>query len=92
MTTSPRGERRRTALLAATADDIARNSLVGFSLRRAAKAAGTTHKVLLYHFTSGDELLGEALHQLRDVRLRHAQDRARAAAHGSVGDRIRAVC
>jgi hypothetical protein len=23
---------------------------LGFSLRRAARAAGTTHKVLLYHF------------------------------------------
>ena len=33
------------------------NGLVDFSLRRAAKAAGTTHKVLLYHFDGAEDLL-----------------------------------
>ena len=43
-----------------------------FSLRRAAKAAGTTHKVLLYHFQSADELLTEAITALRGRRVARA--------------------
>jgi hypothetical protein len=31
--------------------------LVEFSLRRAARAADTTHKVLLYHFDGVDDLI-----------------------------------
>jgi DNA-binding transcriptional regulator YbjK len=58
---SARGQRPRKALLHAVVQDIARDGLVDFSLRRAAKAAGTTHKVLLYHFQGGDQLLREAL-------------------------------
>jgi hypothetical protein len=42
-----RGEARRQALLERVTDDLAENGLVDFSLRRAARAAGTTHKVLL---------------------------------------------
>ena len=49
-TGSPRGEARRRELLDRVTDDLAVNGLVDFSLRRAARAAGTTHKVLLYHF------------------------------------------
>lgn len=49
-TGSARGEARREQLLEAVTEDLARNGLVDFSLRRAAKAAGTTHKILLYHF------------------------------------------
>ncbi len=40
-----------------------------FSLRRAARAAGTTHKVMLYHFASADDLLVQAVLQLRDRRI-----------------------
>jgi hypothetical protein len=47
---SPRGEARRRELLDRVSDDLAVNGLVDYSLRRAARAAGTTHKVLLYHF------------------------------------------
>ena len=47
---TPRGEARRAELLALVTEDLAANGLVDFSLRRAARAAGTTHKVLLYHF------------------------------------------
>jgi hypothetical protein len=43
---SKRGEVRRQAPLERVTDDLAVNGLVDFSLRRAAKAAGTTHKVL----------------------------------------------
>jgi AcrR family transcriptional regulator len=50
-------------------DDIEQNGLVGFTLRRAAKAAGATHKVLLYHFDGADELLREAVLELRERRI-----------------------
>lgn len=49
-----RGEARREDLLDRVTDDLAAHGLVDFSLRRAARAAGTTHKVLLYHFAGTD--------------------------------------
>lgn len=66
---SPRGEARRRALLDQVTDDVATNGLVEFSLRRAARAAGTTHKVLLYHFDSVDDLLTQAVGELRERRI-----------------------
>src|SRR5499427_10918167 len=65
---SPRGQARKEALLRAVVDDLALNGLAGFSLRRAARAAGTTHKVLLYHFEGIEDLLGQALPELRERR------------------------
>jgi AcrR family transcriptional regulator len=73
---SPRGEARRQDLLERVTDDLAVNGLVGFSLRRAARAAGTTHKVLLYHFDGSDDLLVQAIVALRSRRI----DRSLAAA------------
>jgi AcrR family transcriptional regulator len=78
---SPRGEARRRELLARVTDDLAVNGLVDFSLRRAARAAGTTHKVLLYYFDGADELLQQAILKLRDRRI----DNALAAAAGTGG-------
>jgi AcrR family transcriptional regulator len=69
---SPRGEARRRELLDRVADDLAVNGLVDFSLRRAARAAGTTHKVLLYHFDGADDLLRQAILQLRERRIDNA--------------------
>src|SRR6266498_4468869 len=66
---SPRGEARRRELLDRVTDDLAVNGLVDFSLRRAARAAGTTHKVLLYYFDGADDLLKQAILQLRDRRI-----------------------
>ena len=66
---SPRGEARRRTLLDQVTDDIAINGLVEFSLRRAARAAGTTHKVLLYHFDGVDDLLTQAVRELRERRI-----------------------
>jgi AcrR family transcriptional regulator len=66
---SPRGEARRRELLDRVTDDLAVNGIVDFSLRRAARAAGTTHKVLLYHFDGADDLLRQAIRQLRDRRI-----------------------
>src|SRR5919197_6584956 len=80
---SPRGEARRRELLDRVTDDLAVNGLVDFSLRRAARAAGTTHKVLLYHFDGVDDLLRQAILQLRERRI----DRALAAAAQGSGGR-----
>lgn len=71
-TGSPRGEARRRDLLDAITDDLAENGLADFSLRRAARAAGTTHKVLLYHFDGVEDLLAQALVRLRTQRIDNA--------------------
>jgi AcrR family transcriptional regulator len=91
-TGSPRGEARRLELLERVTDDLAVNGLVDFSLRRAARAAGTTHKVLLYHFDGADDLLLQAVLRLRGRRI----ERGLAAAAGgeagrSLADRVRAL-
>lgn len=89
---SPRGEARRRELLDRVTSDLAANGLVDFSLRRAARAAGTTHKVLLYHFDGVDDLLRQAIFQLRDRRI----GRGLAAANAepdrqTLAARVRAV-
>ncbi len=88
-----RGEARRRELLDRVTDDLAVNGLVDFSLRRAARAAGTTHKVLLYYFAGADDLLAQAIFRLRERRI----SRGLAAAGGpgpgpqTLADRVRAV-
>jgi len=62
---------------------------VDFSLRRAARAAGTTHKVLLYHFDGADDLLRQAIFQLRERRI--SRGLAAAAEGPRLADRVRAV-
>src|SRR5260221_4752114 len=69
---SKRGEARRQELLDRVADDLAVNGLVDFSLRRAARAAGTTHKVLLYYFDGANDLLTQATFRLRERRIGNA--------------------
>jgi AcrR family transcriptional regulator len=66
---SARGEARRRDLLERVTDDLAANGLIDFSLRSAARAAGTTHKVLLYHFDGPDDLLAQAVTRLRARRI-----------------------
>jgi AcrR family transcriptional regulator len=73
---SARGEARRRELLERVTDEVGVNGLVDFSLRRAARAAGTTHKVLLYYFDGPEDLLTQAVLQLRERRI----DRSLAAA------------
>jgi AcrR family transcriptional regulator len=89
---SPRGEARRRELLDKVADELGANGLVDFSLRRAARAAGTTHKVLLYHFEGPEDLLTQAVLQLRERRISRA---LAAAAEGpadrSLADRVRSM-
>lgn len=69
-----RGRRRREQLLEAVADHILTHGVVGFSLRSAAAAAGTTHRMLRYHFGSAPELIREALSLLRARRVERAVD------------------
>jgi AcrR family transcriptional regulator len=92
-TGSPRGEARRRELLDRVTDDLAANGMVDFSLRRAARAAGTTHKVLLYHFDGADDLLKQAILQLRERRIGKALAVAvaEAPARRPLGDWARAV-
>jgi len=68
---------------------LARNGLVGFSLRRAARAAGTTHKVLLYHFESVDDLLVQGVQRLRQQRV--SGSLAAAMQERTLAERVRAV-
>ena len=85
-TGSARGEARKAELLARVTADLAVNGLVDFSLRRAARAAGTTHKVLLYHFESADDLLVQAVRALRERRIEHGL--AAAAAEPTLAGRV----
>jgi AcrR family transcriptional regulator len=89
---SPRGEARRRELLGRVTDDLAVNGLVDFSLRRAARAAGTTHKVLLYHFDGADDLLAQAIVQLRQRRIGNALAMIAAGPESqTLADRARAI-
>jgi AcrR family transcriptional regulator len=89
---SPRGEARRQELLRRVTDDLAANGLVDFSLRRAARAAGTTHKVLLYYFDGPDDLLAQAIFQLRERRVgRWLAAIAADPGRQSLAGRVRAV-
>jgi AcrR family transcriptional regulator len=78
-------------LLDRVTDDLAVNGLVDFSLRRAARAAGTTHKVLLYYFDSADDLLKQAILQLRDRRIGNALAATRGQGRQTLATRVRAV-
>jgi len=89
---SPRGQARRQDLLDRVTDDLAANGLVDFSLRRAARAAGTTHKVLLYHFDGADDLLREAILRLRERRIENILGVVTAGpASRTLADRVRAM-
>ena len=88
---SRRGEARRRQLLDRVSDDLAVNGLVDFSLRRAARAAGTTHKVLLYYFDGADDLLRQAILRLRDRRIERGLAAAQDPGHQTLAARVRAV-
>jgi AcrR family transcriptional regulator len=88
---TPRGEARREELLIRVTDDLAAHGLVDFSLRRAARAAGTTHKVLLYHFENVDDLLAQAMFRLRERRIDNALTAVRVRDHPTLAGRVRAI-
>src|SRR5689334_12394760 len=86
-----RGEARRRELLARVTDDVQAHGLADFSLRRAARAAGTTHKVLLYHFADVDDLLAQAVAELRGRRIRGGLAAASDQAGASFVHKVRAL-
>src|SRR4051812_45082081 len=86
---SQRGAARRRELLDRVTDDLAVNGLVDFSLRRAARVAGTTHKVLLYHFASVDDLLLQAILRLRGRRIERGL--LVASREPTLASRVRAI-
>jgi AcrR family transcriptional regulator len=85
-----RGQARRQELLEKVVEDLAAHGLVDFSLRRAARAAGTTHKVLLYHFDGVDDLLVRAVDRLRERRIGHGLAAA-GEQGGSLAERVAAL-
>jgi AcrR family transcriptional regulator len=88
---SPRGEARRRDLLARVTADVQVHGLADFSLRRAARAAGTTHKVLLYYFDDADDLLAQAVAELRARRIQGGLRAAWDRSDGSLVERVRAL-
>ncbi|WP_112245488.1 TetR/AcrR family transcriptional regulator [Kribbella monticola] len=89
---SARGEARRLELLERVTDDLGANGLVDFSLRRAARAAGTTHKVLLYYFDGPEDLLTQAVLRLRARRIdRSMAAAAEESASRTLAGRVRAM-
>lgn len=61
-----RNPKQKTALLTALVDYILENGLADLSLRPAAKAIGTSPRMLLYYFNSKEELLGAAIARARE--------------------------
>jgi AcrR family transcriptional regulator len=55
--TRPPDDRRRAELVDALVDTFANGGIGGRSLREVAEAVGTSHRMLLHHFGSRDELL-----------------------------------
>lgn len=89
---TPRALARRRELLEQVTDDLAAHGLADFSLRRAAKAAGTTHKVLLYHFDGAEDLLRQAVELLRERRVETGLAAALDPGHAqSLAGRVRAI-
>jgi AcrR family transcriptional regulator len=84
-----RGLARKEALLTAVVDDLATEGLTDFSLRRAARAAGTTHKVLLYHFDGLEDLLGQAMQRLRERRISSVL--TASASGATLAERVRSM-
>src|SRR5947209_10518817 len=58
-------DERRADLLERITEYIAANGLADLSLRPLARAVGSSPRVLLYYFTSKEDLIGEVLAQLR---------------------------
>jgi AcrR family transcriptional regulator len=69
-----RGTARRDVLAEAATDYVLDNGLIGLSLRPLAAALGTSDRMLLYHFTSKDDLVAAVLRVAND----RSVDRVRA--------------
>lgn len=71
--TTDRGRRRRDELLQIAVDYLLTEGLGDFSLRQIAKRAGTSHRMLVYHFGSNSQLLRAALTEIRRPYLARAE-------------------
>ena len=71
-TSNKRGQRRREELLAVAVDYLLSEGLDDFSLRQIAKRAGTSHRIVIYHFGTTAQLLREALREIRRPFLEQA--------------------
>src|SRR5436309_14620942 len=60
-----RGRHQRDQLALAAADWVIENGLADLSLRRLAAGLGVSHRVLIYHFGSKNELFQEILRAAR---------------------------
>jgi AcrR family transcriptional regulator len=60
-----RADEHRVELLERITDYVAAHGLADLSLRPLGKAVGVSPRVLLYHFSSKEDLIGEVLAQLR---------------------------
>lgn len=80
----PRGERRRSAILAAALRVIAERGVAATTHRAVAEAAGVPTSTTTYYFESLDELLDEALLLF----VRDEAERLRAMAHELEGRRV----
>src|SRR5262245_64322827 len=67
---SARYAHRRPELLAAATDYVFEHGLANLSIRPLAAALGVSHRAVLHHFGSKEQLVGEILHELRE-RDRH---------------------
>ena len=87
-TTRHRESARRHQIVAAATDFVLEHGLIGLSLRPLAAALGTSDRMLLYHFTSKDDLVAAVLRESNDRSI--AQIRA-LAARGSVSEEVLAL-
>jgi AcrR family transcriptional regulator len=59
------GPQQRAAVLAAVADYVLAHGVADLSLRSVARAVGTSHRMLLYHFGSKEHLVRAAIEEAR---------------------------
>jgi len=87
-TNGNRESARRDQIVAAATDFVLEHGLIGLSLRPLAAALGTSDRMLLYHFTSKDDLVAAVLRESNDRSI--AQIHA-LAARGSVREEVLAL-
>jgi AcrR family transcriptional regulator len=81
----PPDERRRQALLDDVIDELARTGIGGRSLRDLAEAVGTSHRMLLHHFGSREELLLTVVEEVERRQMAVAAELPREPADAVAG-------
>ena len=86
-----RDQKRRGELLSGFVDYLLQKGVSDLSLRPAAAALGTSARMLLYYFGSREQLLVDAMIEIRArERARFAEEIGRHGAGGSIADTLRA--